>query len=216
MDQLAPGAPAGGETTAIAIRLSRLQQLFNSFRSLALPREGPRSGRRGLYRGLGRRLSTAAAAQIGASAAGRSTCARQTLDLEAAIHNYFTYRAREARRRMRFLFREGRFASADRPRLSIHMHACASDRVHLRALRHDPSRGRGSAHRRLGRDVAAAPDFSLRLVADPPSPPPLYQARRNAGRNAASPTPCPSMGKIARVAWSRRGRVPPCRSRDDA
>ena len=110
MDQAALGDPIGGETTAIAIRLSRLQQLFNSFDPSPFHEKDLDQDAEEYIVGSVDDFPLPRALKLVLQLPADQLAVAQDLHLEAAIHNYFTYRAREARRRMRFLFREGRFA----------------------------------------------------------------------------------------------------------
>jgi len=110
MDQLAFRNPTEGEPTAIAIRLSRLQQLFNSFDPSPFHEKDLDQDAEEYIVGSVDDFPLPRPLKLVLQLPADQLAVAQALHLEAGIHNYFTYRFGEARRRMRFLFREGRIA----------------------------------------------------------------------------------------------------------
>jgi hypothetical protein len=110
MDQLTFRNPAEGEPTAIAIRLSRLQQLFNSFDPSPFHEKDLDQDAEEYIVGSVDDFPLPKPLKLVLQLPADQLAVAQALHLEAGIHNYFTYRSGEAHRRMRFLFREGRIA----------------------------------------------------------------------------------------------------------
>ena len=110
MDQLTFRNPAEGEPTAIAIRLSRLQQLFNTFDPSPFHEKDLDQDAEEYIVGSVDDFPLPRPLKLVLQLPADQLAVAEALHLEAGIHNYFTYRFGEARRRMRFLFREGRIA----------------------------------------------------------------------------------------------------------
>ncbi len=106
-------APVNGSTVlTIELRLSRLQQLFNSFDPSPFHEKDLDWEAEEYIVGSANESPLPRPVRLIVHLPAEQLPRAETLGLEKAVQNYFAYRRTEARRRMRFQFREGRAALA--------------------------------------------------------------------------------------------------------
>ena len=106
----AVASPTGTPRHSIEVRLSRLRQLFNSLDPSPFhEKDLDRDAETYIFESANE-LHVAEPIELVVHLPADQLALPECADLEAAIRNYFAYRAQETRRRMRFQLREGRAA----------------------------------------------------------------------------------------------------------
>lgn len=96
----------------INVRISDLRQLFNSFDPAPFHQKDLDSDAEEYIVGSADEFPPGAALELVIHLPPEQLIEARETDVQQAIHNYFAYRADDSRRRIRFLFREGRSALA--------------------------------------------------------------------------------------------------------
>jgi hypothetical protein len=104
------GAAAGKPEASIEIRLSRLQQLFNSLDPSPFHDRDLDQDAEDYIVDSADEFSLQTPLSLIVYLPADQLSPVQAPDLTQAIHNYFAYRLRESRRRLRLFFRDGRVA----------------------------------------------------------------------------------------------------------
>ena len=175
-----------GEFSLIEIRLGAVQQLFNSFDPSPFHEKDLDADAEDYIVGAVRELPLKTPLKLGLLPAGDELAAPAIATLAESIHHYFDYR-REGGGPRSSLPVAGRALCADRrPCLPVGVPADPSASV--RGGRSDsPHHRRRTADRRMGRNVAADGNFSVRVVAATTTPSDLYEAFDHPGGGPVRP-----------------------------